>query len=71
MTSREPRSRKANKMTAKASASQSAVRLGPEIRSRIGRQLRALYDDVVNQGVPDKFADMLKNLEVSRGDEDK
>jgi hypothetical protein len=57
-------------MTAKASASQSAVRLGPEIRARIGRQLRALYDDVVNQGVPDKFADMLKNLNVSPGDKE-
>ena len=51
-------------MTAKASASQSAVRLGPEIRSRIGSQLRALYDDVANEGVPDKFAEMLKNLKI-------
>ena len=68
MTSREPRSRKANKMTAKASASQSAVRLGPEIRSRIGRQLRALYDDVVNQGVPDRFSELINRL---NGDEKK
>lgn len=53
-------------MTAKASAGPGAVRLGPEIRARIGRQLRALYDDVVNQGVPDKFAAMLKNLDTSQ-----
>lgn len=58
-------------MTGKASASQSAVRLGPEIRARIGRQLRALYDDVVDQGVPDKFANLLKNLDVSQGEEEK
>ena len=30
--------------------------LNAEIQSRIGHQLRAMYDDVVNQGVPDRFA---------------
>jgi hypothetical protein len=30
--------------------------LNTEIQSRIGHQLRAMYDDVVRQGVPDRFA---------------
>ena len=39
------------------------ARLGPEIQSRIGQQLRAMYDDVVKQGVPDRFADLLRKLD--------
>jgi hypothetical protein len=42
--------------------------LGREIQSKIGEQLRAVYDDVVSQGVPDRFADLLKRLEESDGD---
>jgi len=34
--------------------------LTPEIQSRIGHQLRAMYDDVVRQGVPDRFAELIK-----------
>jgi hypothetical protein len=37
--------------------------LGREIQSKIGDQLRAMYDDVVSQGVPDRFADLLKRLD--------
>jgi hypothetical protein len=37
--------------------------LGGEIRGRIGRQLRDMYDDVVAQGVPDRFVDLLNRLE--------
>ena len=33
------------------------------IQSRIGQQLRAMYDDVVKEGVPDRFADLLKKLD--------
>jgi hypothetical protein len=39
--------------------------LGREIQAKIGQQLRAVYDDVVNQGVPDRFADLLRQLEQS------
>ena len=38
-------------------------RLNAEIQSRIGHQLRAMYDDVVRQGVPDRFADLIKKLD--------
>ena len=37
--------------------------LGGDIRSRIGRQLREMYDDVVAQGVPDRFVELLNRLE--------
>ena len=37
--------------------------LGGEIRGKIGRQLRDMYDDVVGQGVPDRFVELLNRLE--------
>ncbi len=37
--------------------------LNREIQSKIGQQLRAIYDDVVQEGVPDRFADLLKQLD--------
>jgi hypothetical protein len=41
--------------------------LNAEIQSRIGHQLRAMYDDVVRQGVPDRFADLIKKLDDPQG----
>jgi hypothetical protein len=41
--------------------------LNSEIQSRIGHQLRAMYDDVVRQGVPDRFAELIKKLDVPEG----
>jgi hypothetical protein len=38
--------------------------LNAEIQSRIGHQLRAMYDDVVRQGVPDRFADLIRKLDA-------
>jgi hypothetical protein len=37
--------------------------LGREIQTKIGQQLRAMYDDVVSQGVPSRFVDLLDRLE--------
>jgi hypothetical protein len=42
--------------------------LGRDIQAKIGDQLRAMYDDVVSQGVPDRFADLLKRLDGPDGD---
>jgi Anti-sigma factor NepR len=39
-----------------------AARLGREVQAKIGQQLRALYDDVVNQGVPDHIADLVRRF---------
>ena len=44
-------------------------RLGHDIQTKIGRQLRAIYDDVVNQGIPDRFAELLSRLD-ERDDKD-
>jgi hypothetical protein len=43
--------------------------LNPEIQSRIGHQLRAMYDDVVRQGVPDRFAELIRKLDAAPADE--
>lgn len=40
-----------------------------EIRSRqsgIGRRLRQMYDDVVNEPIPDDFADLLSQIDKSK-----
>jgi hypothetical protein len=42
--------------------------LNAEIQSRIGHQLRAMYDDVVRQGVPDRFVDLIRKLDVPKPD---
>jgi Anti-sigma factor NepR len=38
-------------------------KLSSDIKARIGQQLRAMYSDVVNQGVPERFAEILRKLD--------
>lgn len=38
-------------------------RLGRDVQAKIGNQLRAIYDDIVKEGVPDRFVDLLKRLD--------
>jgi hypothetical protein len=45
-----------------ALATKSTV-LGADIKARIGQQLRAMYSDVVDQGVPDRFSEILCRLD--------
>ena len=42
--------------------------LNAEIQSRIGHQLRAMYVDVVRQGVPDRFVELIRKLDVPATD---
>ena len=42
-----------------------SVKLNREIQTQLGDQLRQMYNDVVGQGVPDKFVDLLAKLEKS------
>lgn len=42
--------------------------LGREIQGKIGDQLRAMHDDIVKQGVPDRFVDLLSKLDKSSDD---
>jgi hypothetical protein len=46
-------------------------RLGRDVQGKIGQQLRAMYDDVVNAGVPDRFVEMLQKLDDHKDDKDK
>lgn len=55
------------KSQANKSATPGKGGLTPEIQSRIGHQLRAMYDDVVRQGVPDRFAELIKKLDAPGG----
>ncbi len=52
-------------------AEQNRSGLNREIQSKIGQQLRAMYDDVVQEGVPDRFADLLKRLDKPAGEDSK
>ena len=36
----------------------------PEISDQIGRQLRSVYNDLLAQPVPDRFLDLLKDLDT-------
>ncbi len=45
------------------------ARLGRDVQTKIGQQLRAIYDEVVSEGVPDRFVDLLRKLE-KRSDKD-
>ena len=42
------------------------AKLSREVQSRLGQQLRAMYDDVVNQGVPDRFNDLINRINGSK-----
>jgi len=39
-----------------------AAKLSREVQARLGQQLRSMYDDVVNQGVPDRFAELIDRI---------
>ena len=49
-----------------------ARRRGPsankEAHALIGRHLRSIYDDVLNQPIPDRFIDLLQKLEDDKRD---
>ena len=34
-----------------------------DVQAKLGQQLRATFDDIVSQGVPDRFAELLNRLD--------
>ena len=50
-------------MQVQAPAEKTGKILNREIQAKIGQQLRAVYNDVVDQGVPDRFAELLSRLD--------
>jgi hypothetical protein len=45
-------------------------KLDRAVQSRIGDQLRAMYDDLMQQPVPDRFRDLLSQLEQKDKDKE-
>ncbi len=43
-------------------------RLSREDQRRLGDILQRVYDDVIRQGVPDRFRNLLEEIEESRGE---
>ncbi len=43
--------------------------LNRQIQDRIGQQLRAMYNDMVAQGIPDRFTELLKKLDERAQDD--
>ncbi|HVZ15409.1 MAG TPA: NepR family anti-sigma factor [Bauldia sp.] len=37
------------------------------MRATIGAQLRAMHEDIVQEGVPDRFRELLDRLDKSQG----
>jgi hypothetical protein len=46
-------------------------RLGRDVQSKIGQQLRAMYDNVVSEGVPDRFNEVLRQLDERKEQDNK
>jgi hypothetical protein len=44
-----------------------ASRLDRGTRAKLGQQLRAMYDEVVSQGVPSRFSELLDGLDNKEG----
>jgi Anti-sigma factor NepR len=50
-------------------STKSTVKLSPDVKAKIGQQLRAMYNDVVSQGVPDRFTEILRRLDEETPDQ--
>lgn len=42
-------------------------RLGRDVQNKLGQQLRTAFDDVVSEGVPDRFNELLRRLDEEKG----
>jgi hypothetical protein len=41
-----------------------AAKFGPEIKTRMGQQLRVMYSEIMNQGMPDGHHELLQQLDA-------
>ncbi len=46
----------------------SSNRMKPQVQEHIGRQLRAVYDDVLKQPLPDRFRELMEKLDQKMGE---
>jgi len=68
MNIRKP-SWKRQSMKLQGSDMKPVAKLGTEVKAKIGQQLRIIYDDIVGQGVPERFVDILRGLDDPSDDE--
>lgn len=47
------------------------ARLDRDIQAKIGQHLREMHDDIVREGVPERFLALLSGLEAAKGREGK
>jgi hypothetical protein len=47
---------------------QNTSRMKPQVQEHIGRQLRAVYDDVLKQPLPDRFRELMEKLDQKMGE---
>lgn len=57
--------RDVNMRTEAPDESRLRAKIEPRIQTEIGKHLRAIYDDVINEPVPSKFMELLEQLEQS------
>jgi hypothetical protein len=66
MNERKPLGQQAPMETAATNRSKKGTakpgKLSRDVQARLGQQLRAMYDEVVSQGVPDRFAALLNQI---------
>jgi len=67
-TLKQPRQK--NAMELEQDQTKSMAKLSPDIKSKIGQQLRIMYEEVVCQGVPDRFVEILRGLDGDDGGHD-
>jgi hypothetical protein len=56
------KSKRESSMLSESSPQDGSRKLDKETQAKIGQQLRAMYDEVVRLGVPDRFSELLKQL---------
>jgi hypothetical protein len=62
MNIRKPPQRRQS-MTSQGSEMKPVAQLGTDIKGKIGQQLRLMYDEIVDQGVPERFTEILRGLD--------
>ena len=62
---KKPKARARKDGECQASVTDSQQGLSPALQDQIGRQLRAMFDGVAHEPVPDRFLQLLKDLEQS------
>jgi anti-sigma factor NepR-like protein len=45
------------------------AKLGTDVKAKIGQQLRDIYEEIVGQGVPERFYEILQGLDDPSDDE--